>query len=426
MHKQFLLVFIIIFNLSMYSQIVIKDEIVFDETITDEAGLTMPFYGTVGEVIFQNTIVCSNTKTFLIVDLTEYPFGPCQGLTCGQYINCFCSAGNPFRNIYNVPMGTTINTKFLKCIQINGEWVEYELEYYFQLILPNDAGISYQIFARLNESSPWVVVGRMNFTHSDPPGCYSCSEVSDDACDECIDNNNLLPDINLVQVENGYGGVNVCSDPDNAGGFNIIADDGLENINFILNACFNSQLDRWWFSIVGNELRFRYILDFCSEDIQKKGGTLIENYQDFPSDYGCDNILRDLNNHYDYPVQIAKGGFVLKSIIEGHELEHYLDFVIALQVEKEVLFQELLDVAPLCEDFNSVETATTYWRVNRFGKLLYDFWDRVCDERDKHSKAPGYEDRTQSKIIHTIDQIKKDALCYWNCDEELKIDLDCP
>jgi len=87
MHKIFLLYLIIIFNVSLFAQVVIKDEIVLDEDNlykggTECTGLTTPFYGKVKETILSGTIVCHISRTALIVDGAEYPFGPCWTWNC--------------------------------------------------------------------------------------------------------------------------------------------------------------------------------------------------------------------------------------------------------------------------------------------------------------------------------------------------------
>jgi len=283
----------------------------------------------------------------------------------------------------------------------------------------------YNIYAREDENSQFEHVGWIDFYKTTPPGCDFCNEAGDAACEECIDNNNILPETNLVEVPVGTDGMDPCADHTLLGGITIIKYNSLINYNFILNACYNTELQRWWFSIEGNALEFKYVLEYCDQNITNKGVTLIDDYENFPQGYGCDLILRDIQAQYIYGNLPPAGGYVLKSMLEAHELKHYLDFAVTLDVDKEELFQNLLEIAPSCEDFNTKEQATTFWIIN-FSPLLYAYWDQAIAEREKYSKGKGYEEQTHWKSRRNFTQIKINALCFWNCTSLLSPLITCP
>ena len=49
----------------------------------NSGGLSMPFYGTVGEVIYAGRPACNDCKVSLIVDEVVTPFIHCQDFKCG-------------------------------------------------------------------------------------------------------------------------------------------------------------------------------------------------------------------------------------------------------------------------------------------------------------------------------------------------------
>jgi hypothetical protein len=413
----------------MLAQVVIKDEIILNETESpDEETLPMPFYGnafirfiTPGQKMRAYFTVDDQTKFLNEINGTTY--------------NCGC--GLPLWSmdvqwtVSDVPATSDVSLQVLQCQQVspspppNGtcDWVELPVQFTEDSQTEDKWNISVNVNYP-NTPPDWRSSGYILFTETTPPGCYACSENRDESCEECIDPLNLLPEINLVNAGNGFDSIDVCENDSVGAGFNVPGN-GLVNYNFEMNACFNTQLQRWWFNIVGDTIHFRYILDFCNQNIEEMGGTLIEDYQNFPSEYGCENILRDLNNHYSNPVEISNGGYVLKSILEAHESQHLADFDTALNAEKEVLLQQLKDEEiKLCEDFGSVEDARQYW-FGVFGPKIIDMWDRARENRLLYMADPDYENDTHDSIRSIIDQIREDALCYWGC-EYLDPEIECP
>jgi hypothetical protein len=419
-----LLIIFMVLNLNIYSQVVIKDEIVLDETNTDEAGLTMPFYGKVGEVIFQNNLVCQNTKSFLIVDLTEYPFGPCQGLTCGQYISCFCVAGNPYKNVTNVSMGTTIDTKFLKCTIINGEWIEYELEHYFQLILPNDADVSYQILARLNESSPWVEVGRMNFTKTTPPGCDS---AQNQYCDENF--NEDMPPTEVVEHDKTFTGLDYCSKPDRLAFFTPAwyPKDKWSNISNLtlqdISVCFDLQTQAWKFKVSVDKSEFNVIIDTCKNNIESWPATVIgslEEVNNIPL-YKCLTALESFVGHRHYPYEIPRDGYVIKEVLFLHESKHKEKWNEYLQKFLPNYLNIFYDVSPSCQSYaDPTDAAQNALNLlnEKFSLFYNNFnnkykWEIGLDDtnpdweilRDKEERRANNHPEVRSKVYDYINAL---------------------
>lgn len=401
MHKQFLILLIIIFSavggLNILGQVVIKDEIILDEAIFEKqepesAGLTMPFYGTVIEKVYWYSIACGNSRRELIVDGTNYQFGPCWSWECGDG-SCTCATGFHLKEVTDVPMGTSVDTKFQRCWIFGGSgnppsWGV--LEHYFQLLSSTETHWSYEIKARLTENHPWQHAAYMDLMKTTPPGCYICSGSFDESCEECIDPQKLLPEINLVNTGNGFDSIDVCKDSTAAAGFNIVAVNALVNYNFELNACFNKQLQRWWFNITGDTLHFRYILDFCPQNIEELGGTLIENYQNFPSEYGCENIMQDMFGHLFYPPRISIGGYFVKSILIRHELEHKWYFQNILDELKNEFQSDMYTDPKNCADIPTTLEAYNYFVSIKTENLL-KWWDKAIERRDKETGLKGFD-----------------------------------
>jgi len=63
-------------------------------------GLMMPFYGTVGEVIYAGKPACNNCRVSLIVDEQATLFLHCQNWTCAPYpLFCTCGAANVSKTV---------------------------------------------------------------------------------------------------------------------------------------------------------------------------------------------------------------------------------------------------------------------------------------------------------------------------------------
>ena len=167
MFKKLTLLILIMFSLNNYAQVVIKDEIDLDKekfgmrepesARSDSLWLQMPFYGKVREEVYWYSIACGNGRTDMMVNGAYYPFGPCYNMNCGEE-NCFCQSGYSYKEIPNVPLGTTVDTKFQRCWIWDGSgnppsWGE--LEHYFKLLSSTATKWKYEVKARMTTNHPW-------------------------------------------------------------------------------------------------------------------------------------------------------------------------------------------------------------------------------------------------------------------------------
>jgi hypothetical protein len=411
MLKRITLLILMVLNLSVYPQVVIKDEIILDETKlnkggTESAGLTMPFYGKVTEKVYWYSIACGNGRTDLVVDGSYYPIGPCYNMNCGEE-NCFCQTGFSFQEIPDVPMGTTVDTKFQRCWIWGGSgnppsWGD--LEYYIDLIYSNENQWEYEARARMTENHPWEHAAYIYFDKTTPPGSGNCEQFE---CEE----ENFLPEVSLNQVPNGYSGKDACSHDEvtPAGVFKpFIVDD--EEYIYNIEVCYNKQLQAWWFNL-DNDHTFlvNYILEVCEKNLNKKGIELIYDYTGFPAGYSCDDMDWDLFSHYIYGFRVfPPPNYALEIIIRAHEEQHKSDFQILVNNRKNIIDNLLLEEIKDCESFSTQQEAQEYWE-ERIKYILGEFRDNLKKGSDDlwgkwgTEKREIYERITQGKIKWLVD-----------------------
>jgi hypothetical protein len=298
----------------------------------------------------------------------------------------FCSFGYDTHVFTDVAAGTAYEINIEACNDF--EFVDVHLSF------ADNGDNNYTLYGEDIFDGSMDNIGSFTFTPTEPPGCNQDFDCATDY---------MLPNIALKPAENGYQGIDFCDTNTSAlGYFFPIKNDN--EYQFEINVCYNKQMQRWWFHL-DNDHSFliNYIKTICEDNVPE-GKELINNYLDFPLEYECEEIMKDLNALYTY------GGihhYGLREIIEAHEEQHKSDFEILLNNFKDNLNSKLLEDQKTCEDFSTQEEAQEYMenRLNllweRFKRNLFREWNVFTG--DTEIKLLEYENKTQQAIYHKIE-----------------------
>jgi hypothetical protein len=265
-----------------------------------------------------------------------------------------------------------------------------ELDHYYELESSNENYQQYKIFSRLDANSNWQHVGWMEFNKTTPPGCGNATPCSD------------LPEPPIVVLDtqpNGFSNVDVCADLNTAAGFQPVFSQELGNV--LPDPCYNAQTQRWQYKFSnGNTVHFNVIIDVCLDNIQSLGFNLIDDYDDFPLNYSCENVMQDMIGHLFYPPKINIGGYFLKSILIRHELEHKLYFENILYGLKNEFQNDMYMDPKNCADFPTTLAAYNYFSSIKTENLL-KWWDKAIEVSDKETGLEGFDkfDEWSQKIF---------------------------
>ncbi len=326
-------------NHSTLAQVVIQEEVVLDTQLEVESvSLTMPFYGQVSGCVNWGAIWNGGLKDVVITAGNQTKT---MGFGClAGYVYCTWY-------IQNVPLDTDVDiTVYGSCE--DGQLIEAET----QLISTGTNEYSVEYYDIWGN---WTLATTVKFTATIPPGCSTASD--------CVEEN-YLPEVKLNEVLNGYAGYDVCDDEMNPlEAVKPIFGDPLYDFKF--SSCYNRQFQHWWFNLDNNHsFLINYIRATCEENVPRDR-ELIYDWQDFPIDYGCDNMILDLFNNMNYGGGIAH--YLLESIIDLHEQEHVNDMQNLIEKNLDKFYDELLTDPKGCEDFSSIEEVEYYWqdKLNR-------------------------------------------------------------
>jgi hypothetical protein len=334
-----LLIIFMVLNLSTYSQVIIKDEIVLDGKGLEEnsgAPIPMPFYGIVKEFVKCTLFVASQAQVDLIIDGTHYPFSYCLGASCPN-LGCWCNGIGEWSDEHILPMGRPVDSEIRKCYG-GPDWVP--LAYYFEQTTP-PPGITqqYYIFAKEPEGE-YKNIGTMQFIELTPPG--NCPNAGGNYCDSS--SWVQVPDVELVPYPNSNIISTYCSKHSNTLAAFSPATDHPSNINTgeltesNVIACYNQILQTWQFNL-DQDVNIYYQIGICSTNVASKNITYIDSEFDIndtkiPHEK-CYIALRSFEGHKEYKwdpinniygLEIPYGGFMITDVILEHENQHKLSY----------------------------------------------------------------------------------------------------
>jgi len=444
-HKLFSIILIIFLTTEITGQVVIKEKVDLTESVTGtgQQSIITQYYADIAVTIYWVPAIAKlvqiNFHTDNIwTDTTSTIIG-CDILCDDDHHSCF-NIGQTSKWQRGQVKGTTVWFEVKECQSIAGhyQWVNIPYE-----IRPGST-VRDTLFVYKSSSgtTKWYFVGFIyrrdvvapECTNADNCGCIPESPINNEPWSKNSYSNYFygtcdgLPKVNLVSVQNGYDGADVCREDNTIAGFSPIEGDALQMYN--LSVCFDPETQRWWFSVDNNNtFNFRYVLDYCIENITQSGGILINDYAGFPSWYTCSEIERDINNHKTYPVIISNhNSFLIKELIDMHESKHKADLEEIMQQMLPLYYEELLKDPVACA-LQSGEEARIYW-TNRLNATIFDkYWENVLLEYEIKSrridrgghKLPEsehmkYEDETNRLVRDFInDYYRKTALHSRGC-----------
>ena len=344
---------IILYYFNTMAQVIIKEEVDLNFSGDSPESVTLPAttsYGKVWGYVNFYAIAVNNYLHLVKIEAGGQTklIGPaCQGWVWETNWG-----------IENVPSGSSVTVTVYDVCE-NGLPVE-DTDTYVQVITP---GTHFSV--RFDPPGPHANVEATDVRYSaqTPPGCnpnFDCTEE------------NFLPEINLLQQSVGYGGFD-CPDDCNKKAFFGIPGGELGYSYDILNVCYSKQLQRWWFKLNNNHsFIFNYVLTLCEANIENPdcgAQTIIDDWQSFTltPEYDCEDLIRDVRDHFIYPIE--KATYFMRDIGVAHENMHKKFFEDIIDVAKDNLYERLLNDIKLCEDFNSISSATQYWN----DKIKNDF-----------------------------------------------------
>jgi len=381
-----------------FAQIVIKDEIVLDEITPDAVTLSTvtPAYGRLDLWYVINPTYYRSKVTAQIGDLTVFVYG--------QSYDCPGSGGNTGDYVtmhwFDIPAGTPISMEVITCI--NEEWVncpvsfgtwEQEGDFYYLDYTVQYGGDNIDNA----EGNDNLVTNQLRVWAYSPPGCDNappCNSLP------------IPPNIELSVKPNFFGNVNVCSETGTAAGFQPVGGPFVDLNSIIPEVCYNSQTQTWQYKFSnGHTIIFNVVIGYCPFNINVWGGNLINDYEDFPTNYSCENIVRDLLNHLYYPVKVKlTGSYVLKSILEEHELEHAQYFKNILERLKDEYFNDMYKDLKNCNEIPTVQSAISYFTAIN-DVYLTRYWDKACETNEIETGLSGIKDDwLREKIIYAHEQ----------------------
>jgi hypothetical protein len=339
MFKKFTLLILMVFNLAIYSQVIIKDEILLDEANNPELEtLQTPFCC---NVFIRFVAPGQKMRAYFTVDGQTKFLNEINGTTF------ICSCGNPLWPLignwtfYEIPELRDVELQVLQCQQVapppppNGtcDWVELPVD--FRVDPQNQYKQKIYVDVNYPHIPPsWRYSGYITFNAATPSG--NCPN----ACGNYCDNSSWvqIPEVELVPYPNSNIISTYCSThPKTMAAFSPAYDyqTNLRSLNASnVIACYNQIGQTWQFNL-DQDVKIYYQIGICSINVANKNLTYIDSESDIninkiPSEK-CSIALRSFKAHkeykYDIPTQtygleIPDGGYLIKEVILEHENQH--------------------------------------------------------------------------------------------------------
>jgi len=313
-----------------FAQVVIKDEIVLDETEfreVDGASVTSPFYG---RIYFRKN--CTNFGRGDKAEVSAggqswtFPTG-CVNFACDIGSWCFCIAGYwEFHNFLDMPSGTAVTVNMQYCNGSVWEFIEIPLQFSYA------GNNTYNLLAQNPEGGGWADAGFVKFFDETPPG--NCPNAGGNYCDST--SWVQVPDVELVPDPNSNVISTYCSThPNTIAAFSPATDHrtNLYDINESnVIACYNQTSQTWQFNLDQN-VKIYYQIGICSTNVSNKNLTYINDTTDIEdiTSGDCNIALISFKAHKEYKwdaltqtygLNIPDDGYLIKEAILEHENQH--------------------------------------------------------------------------------------------------------
>lgn len=350
MLKRITLFLFMVFNLNIYSQVVIKDEIVLDEITEQERGtesinLVMPFYGRVySEIPYQwNHWTSGAIKISRGAGNQLYQDGCCPPFVCGSG-SCFCSWGTRAHNFYNVPQDDNIIVEIQRCYDPppsppnDYQWFDVPLQFTF---VGNNR---YDLYGQDLADQSWDYIGYLKFIQTTPT---DCPKAEGNYCDDLFYIEN--PEFELLEHNSSYAShEKICDDPLDVAYTWLVNTPAAKVSNLYsftddsLMVCFNRNLQRWKFQLNPEKINLNVVIDLCYNMISNRGWTIINDtsdLNDIVNNNDCDLALQSFEGHKVYGYEIPDNGYLLREVVMLHEGIHSENYERYVQDYKYFLLQ---------------------------------------------------------------------------------------
>jgi len=409
MHKRITLFLFMVLNLNIYSQVVIKDEIVLDEVMQDavNSGVETPEYGQVRVWYVVN-------PGWLFVNVT-LQVGANSEMIRGPW-NCPCNSQNPcysigeyeYRYYNNIPAGSTVSIQVSKCV--NGTWTSVPVTYdswiqhptYYQLnYTVNYGGVNKE--SSRNGDNELLYENMIRVYPQEPPS--NCPQANGNYCEN---EEPSIPRIILDGIPSNYDpnltNSNPCQDPNYPYwiSYFIPAEKNISDFT-IEEYCFNLQRQTWQFRMNNSEIiKIKNIIDYCPNHLPPDT-YFKEIFDDLPHWYKCSKIstyeAKQMKEYGHYPQ------YILKPIVREHEMRHYAqaDSIIRSSDMKDY-FQDLYEdnVDYECEEFANNYNDALRVRNEIYSNVVYEFQKEFAKRWNKLN-PDSQEQYLQNQIGYLID-----------------------
>jgi hypothetical protein len=411
MFKRITLLIFVVFNLNIYSQVVIKDEIVLDEVDNTEAEtLQTPFYGNIS---IRFVAPGQKMRAYFMVDGQTKFLNEINGTT----YNCIC--GNPLWPLtanwtfYGIPAFSDVELQVLQCRQVapppppNGtcDWVELPVD--FQVDPQNQNRRKIYVDVNYPNTPPdWRYSGYITFKETTPPVCSyapACSTgytvtmpdtlsvnkpstfTIEDECEPYIAANNML-----VWPVSFFSGVRAGKKFSNI--MELSSNDEIE-------VCFDLQTQKWKFNLLVDNATLNYVKDICLTNILDQfNAQPIYNLSsiDNVDASECNKLLSSIESHKIYPPPIYDE-YAFIEIWLVHETEHQKDWEKIVGKYINNYFNIPQKINYKCEDFDSLQQAKQEILKKIQTLFAYDFLNPYLEDWMKSEFLSGNDEETKIK-----------------------------
>jgi hypothetical protein len=394
MLKRITLFLYVVFNLNIYSQVVIKDEIVLDEIMPDAVTLSTvtPAYGRLDLWYVINPTYYRSKVTAQIGDLAVFVYGqtydcPGSGGNTGDYVHM---------HWFDIPAGTTINMEVLTCINEQwancpvsfGAWEQDGDFYYLDYTVQYGGNNNESRILETNHLRIWAYL---------PPQCCLLESPCVNLCQEPFES----PDLD-IHPESDPNICNEISDPA-AGAFKGLYWNLRDGEALIVEPCQRPSTGEIKFVYATNfttNIYLPYNLELCPDKIAYKNLRRIDDMSSFENylseirqtislEQACtirgwiiDHKGIDENGNQTEYEFLSQDGIWLTAHTLAHEEEHRRDYENELNNAKNIFYEFFSNYSVTCSTYKSDPENAKLVAEGWYKSKLKDFSNQAQLEYD--------------------------------------------
>ncbi|HXG38333.1 MAG TPA: hypothetical protein VNL36_06160 [Bacteroidota bacterium] len=167
---------------------------------------------------------------------------------------------------------------------------------------------------------------------------------------------------------------------------------------FEVDACYDSQRDKWKFKV--EQIPIRVFLDLCENNLADF--KLINDVSEITAADAC-LALEDIRRHYNYPIVVRERGYILRPVLLAHEQVHKNDYQKALDEAKGVFEKKFIETQLACEEAGSLEEAKKKGEGTIRSHVM-SLLTAALDGYQTKTAPPDYEQTIQESLEQLIKQ----------------------